>query len=299
MPFTLSHAAAVLPALRHDGPQGPRGRGPLIATALVAGSFAPDVPYFAASLVPNVHGYGEFTHSLPGVAVADPLIAAGLAGCWLFVRDPLLALLPERARGRAGTLLGGERRAEWSARGAGWFWVSAAAGAATHVAWDAFTHPGRWGVRLLPVLDHEVHGAALHKYAQYGSSAVGLVVIGLWTARVTRNVRWERSGWRGPRLSGRARRLVAGGLGAVTAAGAALRCLRWYDLHGTADPDGFVPSAAFGAGAGLAGGVLLYAAAARLGGGRRRGRWVTEGQWAADSQSRPTPTETSSGARSG
>lgn len=39
LPFTLSHAAAVLPGLRRNG----TARGPLVASALVAGSFAPDM----------------------------------------------------------------------------------------------------------------------------------------------------------------------------------------------------------------------------------------------------------------
>ena len=44
MPFTLSHAAAVLPAVRADG----TGRGPLVPAVLVAGSFAPDMTCAAA-----------------------------------------------------------------------------------------------------------------------------------------------------------------------------------------------------------------------------------------------------------
>ena len=47
MPFTLSHAAAVLPALRRDG----GGRGRLVPSVLVAGSFAPDATYYAASVM--------------------------------------------------------------------------------------------------------------------------------------------------------------------------------------------------------------------------------------------------------
>lgn len=41
MPFTLSHAAAVLPAVRRNG----TARWGLFPSALIAGSFAPDVTY--------------------------------------------------------------------------------------------------------------------------------------------------------------------------------------------------------------------------------------------------------------
>lgn len=54
MPFTLSHAAAVLPGIRRNG----TARGPLFASALVAGSFAPDMTYFAASVRPEAMELG-------------------------------------------------------------------------------------------------------------------------------------------------------------------------------------------------------------------------------------------------
>lgn len=62
MPFTLSHAAAVLPGLRRDG----TGRGPLVASALVAGSFAPDITYYADTAVPGAMEFGEVTHAVWG-----------------------------------------------------------------------------------------------------------------------------------------------------------------------------------------------------------------------------------------
>ncbi|MGW6509475.1 DUF4184 family protein, partial [Streptomyces niveus] len=54
MPFTLSHAAAVLPGIRRNG----TSRGPLLASALVAGSMAPDMTYFAATAVPAAMEFG-------------------------------------------------------------------------------------------------------------------------------------------------------------------------------------------------------------------------------------------------
>ncbi|MFD0527796.1 DUF4184 family protein [Kitasatospora arboriphila] len=147
MPFTLSHPAAVLPLITRG-----RGRGPLVAAALVAGSTAPDVPYFADSVVPGAFGLGAVTHAWWGVPTVDVAVAAVLVGLWhLLLREPLAALLPARWVPQVPAVA---PRAGGSAlRRAGWFAVSAALGAASHVGWDGFTHPGRFGVRLFPVLD--------------------------------------------------------------------------------------------------------------------------------------------------
>lgn len=59
MPFTLSHAAAVLPGIRRNG----TSRGPLLASALVAGSFAPDMTYYADSAIPGAMEFGQVTHA--------------------------------------------------------------------------------------------------------------------------------------------------------------------------------------------------------------------------------------------
>lgn len=95
MPFTLSHAAAVLPAVRTDG----TGRGPLVPAVLVAGSFAPDMTYYAASVVSGAMEFGDVTHAGWGVFTVDVLIAWALVGLWLLVREPLVALLRGSVRG--------------------------------------------------------------------------------------------------------------------------------------------------------------------------------------------------------
>lgn len=156
MPFTLSHAAAVLPAVRADG----TGRGPLVPAVLVAGSFAPDMPYFAASVVSGTMEFGSVTHSFTGVFTVDVLIAWTLVGLWLLVREPLVALLPRSRQGRPAALLHcGAPRTRVRPSSVAWWYVSAALGALTHVVWDAFTHLDRWGMRLLPVLGRELAGS--------------------------------------------------------------------------------------------------------------------------------------------
>ncbi|MFH0249947.1 DUF4184 family protein, partial [Streptomyces chitinivorans] len=185
MPFTLSHAAAALPGIRADG----RGRGPLVASALVAGTLAPDAAYYAASLAPWIMRLGEYTHSALGTVTVDVLIAAVLLGVWLLLREPLTALLPEGARGRAYALTRGE---PWRGRPpAGLLlrcWASAALGAATHVLWDSFTHMDQWGVRWITVLDERVLGVPLYHQLQYGGSAVALVVLAAFLVRAWRGL---------------------------------------------------------------------------------------------------------------
>jgi hypothetical protein len=156
VPFTLSHAAAVLPAVRGDG----SGRGRLVPAVLVAGSFAPDMTYFAASVVSGGMEFGAVTHSFTGVFTVDVLIAWVLVGVWLALREPLVALLPRAAQGRVAALVrcGTPPRKASFALAFRWY-VCAVLGALTHVVWDAFTHAGRWGVQLFPVLGRPM-GAA-------------------------------------------------------------------------------------------------------------------------------------------
>ncbi|MGW7008985.1 DUF4184 family protein, partial [Streptomyces sp. NPDC054933] len=228
MPFTFSHPAAVLPLLRADESGAVRGRGRLLAAGLVAGSLAPDVPFFLESVIPGTYQYGRIAHRLAGAAVLDPLLAAGLVGGWVAVRGPLTGLLPTRVSGRAARLLGVPpvEAALPTARDAGWFWVSAVTGAATHLGWDAFTHHGRGGVRLLPVLNRTAGGVPLHHWAQYASSAAGLATLGLWTARELRRAPRVPPPPAVPQLTSRGRRTGAWALAASAVTGAALRCLR-------------------------------------------------------------------------
>ncbi|MGW2319289.1 DUF4184 family protein [Streptomyces sp. NPDC001233] len=86
------------------------------------------------------------------------LISWALAGPWLLVRAPLLALLPRDLRGGAPVRAAAPRcppRAGIRVGSVVWWYVSAALGALTHVVRDAFTHDGRWGTRLIPAIEHE------------------------------------------------------------------------------------------------------------------------------------------------
>ncbi|MGW7138160.1 DUF4184 family protein [Streptomyces xanthophaeus] len=263
MPFTLSHAAAVLPAVRRTG----RARGPLVASALVLGSFAPDTFYFADAVVSGVMGYGTFTHSLPGVLTADAALTAALVACWLLLREPLIALLPAGWRGRVHAFVRGEH---WRDRRllplALWFYLSAVAGSLTHVVWDSFTHLDRWGTQLLPDLGEPLaFGLPLYSYLQYGSSAVAAAALVWFTATALRRLPPAPAPASVPVLT---RAEVRGALALVTvcvAAGVTMRVVRFFTFFDRIDsPLDIIPTVCFGAGGGLAVALLLYGALVRL-----------------------------------
>ncbi|MCC9706425.1 DUF4184 family protein [Streptomyces sp. MNU76] len=260
MPFTLSHAAAVLPALRGNG----TGRGPLAPSVLVAGSFAPDMTYYAASVLPEAMEFGDVTHSFTGVFTVDVLVTWALVGLWLVLREPLVALLPRGRQGRVAALVRcgtGARR--FSPSVALWWYVSAALGSLTHVVWDAFTHLDRWGMRLFPVLGEEIAGSPLYWYLQYGGSAVAAVVLAVFAVRALR--RQPAGEPVGVPVLSSADRWVAGVvIGGCALVAAVQRVARWWAYWGSvAKPYEVIPTLCFGAGAGLVVGVVLYGVGVR------------------------------------
>jgi len=272
MPFTLSHAAAVLPAIRRNG----TARLGLFPSALVAGSFAPDITYFADTLIPGAMRFGDFTHTFLGVVTVNVLIAAVLVVVWVALREPLVALLPERVQGRVHTFVRGQRWTRESFGPSAWLWFarSAALGAATHVVWDAFTHHSRWGTELLPFLNRSIGGFPLYQFAQYGSSALALVVLGWFVATGLRRTAPVPVSQAVPALGRGERWGALGLLAACVVLGIVHRCVRWYAHFGRVEnPLDIIPTACFGAGAGLAAGLLLYGVWMRL----LRRRRPTEG----------------------
>ncbi|MFC9690476.1 DUF4184 family protein [Kribbella sp. NPDC056951] len=154
MPFTLAHPAAVLPLLRH----------PFVPAALIAGTMAPDAPYFLTAVgIRSTHAgdwYGSFlnatmTHSLGGLPI-DLFYAVVLVAVYWLLRAPITALgltLPPLQRPHVL-----------------WLIVSALIGAATHLLWDFLT---------------DADFVPAPRALQYASTAFGLIVIGwfLWKHR--------------------------------------------------------------------------------------------------------------------
>ena len=159
MPMTLAHPAAVLPLRRYGMPMA----------ALVIGSMIPDVPVFLGW----TRAY-RVSHSALGVVSVDLVGALVLLWGWnAFGRDALVDLAPDRVRARLAARHRLSRRQ--------WQWAPAAAvlGSVTHLVWDSFTHPGRWGVLHLAVLRADLGPLPAFRWAQYTSGAIGLGVV-LW-----------------------------------------------------------------------------------------------------------------------
>jgi Domain of unknown function (DUF4184) len=169
MPFTISHAAVVLPFSRLLA----RWR---LLSAVVIGAMVPDFGLFFPW---RMHRFE--THSATGLITF--CLPVGLASYWAFqylVKTPVLEVLPEGAYAR------------WRpfSSPANFFsirqWLLAAcgvlAGAVTHLVWDSFTHEGSRGVRMIPWLEDPVVEIGSHhlvgiRLLQDGSSLIGLVVV--------------------------------------------------------------------------------------------------------------------------
>ena len=169
MPFTVSHAAAVLPFTR------PLARWRVLSAALM-GSMVPDFHIFAPWRMDRfeTHSFmALFTFSLP----------VGLLGYWLFqylIKVPLIELLPDGAFARwqaSGGPAPIESLKQWMLAASG-----VLVGALTHLIWDAFTHEGARGVRMLPIQDEGFfyfghHHLPFARAMQDASSLIGLVLV--------------------------------------------------------------------------------------------------------------------------
>jgi hypothetical protein len=188
MPFTVSHAAAVLPIHRFS-----RHRLPL--TALMIGSMAPDFGYFFSQQISRqlTHGFlGLFTFALP----------VGL-GVWLFyvafLEKSAITLLSDRWH---------TRFAHTEAITPSLIVRAALAillGAVTHLLWDSFTHRGTFATDAFPALLGHTPGVSwlpIYHLLHGLSSVVGLVILARWAKHLHRQP--ARSQIRPYRVSGRA-----------------------------------------------------------------------------------------------
>ena len=170
MPFTVAHAAAVLPFRKLK----------LVWSAFIIGSMAPDFPY----IVGNVK-YRDLGHFWPGVLYFT--LPVSLAVLWLFhnvFKRPVIGLMPSgmqvRLRLQAGAFrFGGARRFFLIV-------VSIALGIASHLLWDSFTHSQTWAWREFPWLQQRIYVPGLgtvpsFAVAQYGSTFAGIFALVLWT----------------------------------------------------------------------------------------------------------------------
>lgn len=167
MPFTPSHAAAVLPFLRT----------PLPPSALVVGSLTPDLPYYAPVDFP------WRTHTAIALVTTDLVLGALAWALWhALLSAPAVASAPAGLRGRLTRIPLGLRPRLDPVR----LWWTAPAlvvGAATHVLWDEFTHPRRWGTDHIPALGETWGLLPGYRWLQYASGLVGGAVLLVWLVR--------------------------------------------------------------------------------------------------------------------
>ena len=163
MPFTVSHAAAVLPLAI-----GRPGRT-LVPTALVIGSMVPDLPYFVPPYVGAI-----WTHAVYGPVTIDLVAGLALLAIWHFLLvRPVADFAPTWVGRRLPQPLPLRGRWRWAA-------LSVVIGAYTHVVLDAFTHPGRWATDRLAWLTVLVGPLPAHKWLQYGLGVLGLLLLAVW-----------------------------------------------------------------------------------------------------------------------
>lgn len=173
MPFTPCHMVAALPLRRPLG----RLASP---SALAIGSMIPDLPYY---LPIGVHP--SSTHSLVGVCTWD--LAFGAAAFVAFhrlLRPGLVPVLPVAVRAR---LPRDAAAFGWPAVSALGVLVSLLLGAATHVAWDSFTHRravATWGEAFGASIV-QIGGVDLPLYGllQHLSTSLGLLILMGWFVR--------------------------------------------------------------------------------------------------------------------
>jgi hypothetical protein len=161
MPYAIAHPVAVIPLCRALGRRA-------VPSALVIGSVIPDAWY----LVPGLDR--PFSHDASGLLLF--CLPAGLLCYLLFhalLKEPLLQLFPVHLASRLRAFAcQGLPKISFP-----WVVPSLVMGAATHVAWDAFTHQGRLS-RLLPLLTEDVL-----RVLQHGSTLLGTLFLGWWAWR--------------------------------------------------------------------------------------------------------------------
>ena len=166
MPFTISHAAAVLPLHRLSNHKLP-------LSALMIGSMAPDFGYFFSHEASR-----QLTHSFAGLFIFA--LPAGLL-VWLFyvaiLEKATITLLSDRWHTRFA------HTDALTLRLVGLASIAIILGAITHLVWDEFTHRETFITLTFPALSAPTPGfrwLPIYHLLQGLSSVAGLVFLWMW-----------------------------------------------------------------------------------------------------------------------
>lgn len=201
MPFTVSHVAVVWPLRKLRVLQ----RIPWSSFAI--GAMAPDAFYFV-----GLAHLGWLTHSVTGLWLVNLPLAVLLTLLWLLIVRPAVVDLSPwwlRQRWQASTealqARPGAPHHPLSWRGLAAISVGALFGAFSHLLIDAFTHGGRWGAWLFPVLEDYMGPLSWYSWLQYATSILGLLVLAALLVNWYRTTKPQPSP---PRLTGYRRRVL-------------------------------------------------------------------------------------------
>lgn len=181
VPFTPSHAVLALPFLRT----------PIPAAAVAVGAMIPDAPLF----IPGAPVSYAMTHDLRWLPLTVLLGLAALLVWRMLLRSAATELAPRWVAARlppewdTGPVAGAREtfrspgRSRATAASVLLLLAGLTIGILTHIVWDAFTHDGRWGVALAPVLDTTWGAAPGYAWMQRISSVLGLTILAVWAGR--------------------------------------------------------------------------------------------------------------------
>jgi hypothetical protein len=181
MPFTASHVIAAVPLRRLLARRA-------VTSALVIGTMVPDFRHFIPVIPGHAHLPTHFVSALLWFA-----LPVGLFTYFVFerlVREPAVALLPVFVRQRLGPLLAAPTPSDRHLRPPlADVALSVIVGAASHIAWDWFTHRGTFVVNAYPAFFYRVFYRRgtweLFGYGilQHASSLAGLALLVAWSRR--------------------------------------------------------------------------------------------------------------------
>ncbi len=170
MPFTLSHAVAVLPLKKiHQKYRS--------MTGLVIGSMVPDFEYIIRLKIKSI-----YSHTLSGIVSFDlPLGMILYLGYMALVKNTLIDHLTKLLYQRLYPYKSFEKKDKVPILV---IVISILLGTCTHLLWDGFTHPNGYFVSLFTFLSKLIfigrHQLYAYKLMQHGSTTLGAVFIAIY-----------------------------------------------------------------------------------------------------------------------